>query len=1096
MIACYKYFNMRKSLVVILLTLCTLTASAQFYNGSQLKFGKNRVQYRDFIWTFYMFDDYDVYFYRDGQKLAAYAARYAEKQIRQLERKLESNLNDKIQFIIFNSLTDLKQSNIGLIEDDQYNTGGITKIVGKKVVIHFNGSYDDFEKSIRAGISNVLINQLLYGGSIGSQIKNSTLFILPDWYLNGLISYLSKNWNTEIDNRVKDGVQSGLYEKFNHLMGENAVYAGHSLWRYIAQTYGKSAIPNILHMTNISHSIENGFLYVIGASFKTLMQEWIEYYKELYSENNNKNLPDNSLLTKINDEARYSQLTVSPDGYYAAFVTNELGRYKIWLYDMNRQKKKKIYKAGFKLGENIDYSYPILQWHPSGQLLTFIIEKEGFPYLMLYNLDSKHTEERLLVNFEKVLDYAYSNNGRKLSMSAVRKGQSDIYIFDIAAGSHEQLTWDVYDDRNPKFIDNDTRIVFSSNRPSDTLTVTDDFPEEIPEYYDLFLYNYQTKSNILKRLTETKFASEKQPLLYEKGVISFLSDENGIYNQYVGRFDSVISRIDTTVHYRYFMEYFPVTNYTRNIIEHNATRKAGKITRIIYYDELYRMFVDEQLPFSVLKPVELQNTTYVEELQRLEKEKQKITDKQKDTKKEKERRKPGKRFRNVYKDEDTRERRIDIDNYQFEKQSIVKINGDKVGKTEFDPDREKTVKEDEFKLPKRRNYRVEYSFNELTTQVDFDFLNATYQPFTGGGPIYLNPGFNALFKVGLTDLLEDHRIVGGVRLNVNLVNNEYLFNYSNLENRLDKHIIFHRQTIEGIGDYSIVRFHTNELFYILSWPFNEAMSLKGTFTLRNDATVFLSTDQYNLQEPNQYENWLGLKGEFTYDDTRNIGLNLYYGTRYKIFGEYYQLADKNTRNIFVLGADFRHYTKIHRSFIWANRIAASISFGKNKLIYYMGGVDNWLFPKFAEETPIDFSQNYWFQTLATNMRGFKQNIRNGNSFFVINSELRFPVFRYFFNRPIKSDFLNNFQVLAFGDVGTAWTGWSPYSEENSLYTKYIEDGPLNITVEYQKEPVVGGFGLGVRSRILGYFLRADWAWGVEDWMLNKAVFYLSLSLDF
>ncbi|MCD4679609.1 MAG: hypothetical protein K8S00_04410, partial [Bacteroidales bacterium] len=82
----------------------------------------------------------------------------------------------------------------------------------------------------------------------------------------------------------------------------------------------------------------------------------------------------------------------------------------------------------------------------------------------------------------------------------------------------------------------------------------------------------------------------------------------------------------------------------------------------------------------------------------------------------------------------------------------------------------------------------------------------------------------------------------------------------------------------------------------------------------------------------------------------------------------------------------RKYIKIHRTFIWANRFAASTSFGNNRLIYYMGGVDNWLFPKFNNSVPVAFDQGYAYQTLATNMRGFDQNIRNGNSFFVYNTE--------------------------------------------------------------------------------------------------------------
>jgi hypothetical protein len=65
-----------------------------------------------------------------------------------------------------------------------------------------------------------------------------------------------------------------------------------------------------------------------------------------------------------------------------------------------------------------------------------------------------------------------------------------------------------------------------------------------------------------------------------------------------------------------------------------------------------------------------------------------------------------------------------------------------------------------------------------------------------------------------------------------------------------------------------------------------------------------------------------------------------------------------------------------------------------------------------------------------------------------------------------------------------------------LYTSYVSSGPLNISVEIQKEPLVGGFGFGARTTLLGYFVRGDVAWGVEDRKLGKALFYLSFSLDF
>jgi hypothetical protein len=118
-----------------------MNGKAQFYNGSQLSFGKSRVQFGDFFWTYYRFDKFDTYFYLNGKELAQFTAEYADKHIKEIELQLQSSLEEKIQFIIFNNLSDLKQSNIGLYGDwDYYNTGGVTRIIGGRVMIFFDGN--------------------------------------------------------------------------------------------------------------------------------------------------------------------------------------------------------------------------------------------------------------------------------------------------------------------------------------------------------------------------------------------------------------------------------------------------------------------------------------------------------------------------------------------------------------------------------------------------------------------------------------------------------------------------------------------------------------------------------------------------------------------------------------------------------------------------------------------------------------------------------------------------------------------------------------------------------------------------------------------
>jgi hypothetical protein len=162
----------------------------------------------------------------------------------------------------------------------------------------------------------------------------------------------------------------------------------------------------------------------------------------------------------------------------------------------------------------------------------------------------------------------------------------------------------------------------------------------------------------------------------------------------------------------------------------------------------------------------------------------------------------------------------------------------------------------------------------------------------------------------------------------------------------------------------------------------------------------------------------------------------------------------------------------------------------------MGGVDNWFSPSFDNTTNISQSQKYAYQTLATNMRGFFQNVRNGNSFAVINSELRFPIFKYFFKRSISSDFIENLQAISFGDVGTAWNGKSPYTDNSTTNTTIIDANPLLITINSKHDPLVAGIGWGLRTRLFGYFVRFDRAWGIQDGIILDPITYVSLSLDF
>ena len=1109
-----KLHNILRYFILLILLWVVIPAFPQFYNGSQLTFGKNRVQFIDKYWTFYKFNKFDTYFYLNGKPLALFTEKFASENISLIEKKLDYNLENKIQFIIFNTLSDLKESNIGLLSDEQYNIGGITHIVGAKVFLYYDGNHENLKRQIKAGIAQSVLNEMMYGVQITAKIKNSALLSLPDWYLQGLVSYMSDEWNVDMDNFVKDGILNGTYEKFNKLSGTDAVYAGHSIWKYIAEKYGEDKITSILYMTKISKSVESGFLYVLGVSFKTFTQDWIDYYdKKYYQYDKQLSLPEGEKLVKNKRSKKvFQQLKISPDGKYTAYVSNDIGKYKVWLYNSENKKTKKLMRVGPKLDEKTDYSIPIMAWHPLSKRLSIITEKKGKIFLYYYNIDENKFERTRLFDFQKVLSFSYSQNGKMLAMSGVINGQTDLFVYNLGAHTYEQITKDIYDDFNPVFIDNSKEIIFSSNRTSDTLKLHQKDSIQIPNSkQDIFLYDFANKNKILRRLTNTPSVNETNPLVINNNYISYLSNQNGIINRITARLDSSISFVDTTMHYRYFMTSYPQTNYPRSILGYDICPINGKLGEIIYNKGLYQIYSGDLADVNNLSKLELKNTPYMDECLKKYEQNQIKPSTLSNISQSSQINKTGtfdttvvkhKRFTSVYSSDTVQSRKkiiIDINNYSFSNETSSAKNKKDTTVVKTDSSKTKLAKTNEIPPLKQRNYDVEYSLNQLVSQVDFSYLNNTYQPFTNNGsPIFINPGFNALFKVGINDLLEDYRITGGVRLSVDMNNNEYILSFENLKRRLDKQILYDRQTLQSINDNSIIKDISNELLYMLKWPFSQVIGFKLTSLVRNDRSVYKSTDVANLQQADVYKTWAGLKGELTYDNTREKGLNIYYGTRWKLFAELYRQVDANDKQLNVVGFDIRNYQKISRTFIWANRFAASTSFGTQKLVYYMGGVDNWVLPtpKFDTNINVAKNQNYAYQTLATPMRGFIQNIRNGNSFAVINSELRFPIFRYLINRPLKSDFFNNFQIIAFGDIGSAWTGSNPFSDKNALYTQTFHNGPITVTIKTQQDPIVGGYGFGLRSRLLGYFIRADWAWGVEDGSIQPRVFYLSLGLDF
>jgi outer membrane protein assembly factor BamA len=272
----------------------------------------------------------------------------------------------------------------------------------------------------------------------------------------------------------------------------------------------------------------------------------------------------------------------------------------------------------------------------------------------------------------------------------------------------------------------------------------------------------------------------------------------------------------------------------------------------------------------------------------------------------------------------------------------------------------------------------------------------------------------------------------------------------------------------------------------------------------------------NIAEADRTSDYAGLRAEFVYDDSKVNGMNMIEGTRAKLRFENYAGIRSASESFRRITLDFRRYQKLHRDLMLALRLSVSQSGGPAPKQSTLGGMENWIGGQQEQIAtnpllvPNQYSQNrddyrdVFFLDFATNLRGFRQGKLTGNSHMLLNAELRIPLVKYIYRGNITSNFLRNLQLVAFSDIGTAWSGRGPFNRQNNLNTELIGFNPqpngtlppFGAVVTNFKNPFLIGYGAGVRTMLFGYYVKFDYGWGLENNVVNKPVAYLTLGYDF
>jgi hypothetical protein len=767
-----------------------------------------------------------------------------------------------------------------------------------------------------------------------------------------------------------------------------------------------------------------------------------------------------------------------------------LGKVQIRLKNLNTKDDYKIWGKGYKNAfQQTDLLYPLLCWHPSLPEFSFVTVEGKNINLYKHNLvDNTTISQKFPLAFQRIYSISYVDE-RYYVISASIEGVSDIFLYDTRGREYLNITSDYFDDLDGQFTtyNGEKGILFSSNRDEDHL-LPNKLDTLLPtNNFDIFFYpmsgpldqfGLRDASKSVERLTYTVGENERYPLVFDnQNSLIFLSGQSGIVNTFLKE------KIDS--------DPFPLTNLSRNIIAHSISDDGKSYYYTLYDQGKYKVYKSQLNVNSVKNQffTEQKRTTN-EQLQQYMIGKENLSNTNKRY-----------TFQSKFKDEENIKDIREVDTKPLVSTQSESSLPD-ISNRSASP----------FYNTQVTAAGLVFRFHDVTTKMDNSVLFEGLELFGGQNPQVNQVPMGFLAKASVSDLFEDHRLEGGIRVPSRFNGSEFFVTYDNNKKRIDRRMAIYRRVLTENRpleqqNNNLLKSGKEQIIgmYQLKYPLSVHTSIRGIGSLRFDRNFIKAQNEESFNNSIDREKRLGVRFEYVFDNTYNYSMNLLHGSRMKVYIEgmnqfEFDFIDGFNINLnqgftSVVGVDARHYIQVLQHSVLALRGASALSFGNKPNLYFLGGVNNQVFNSFDQSTPTG-NRNFAFQTNANHLRGFRSNIRNGTSFALINTELRLPIFHYLLGKNRGGSFIRNFQLVGFSDIGLAWYGASPYSADNPINTERVETNNIVLDIKYFRDPLVAGYGLGIRSAIFGYFVRLDYAYGVETRVIQKPRIHLSLGLDF
>lgn len=1038
-----------KKILFMLMIVWSCTSMTLFAQDGN--FGKNKVQYKNFNWSFIQTDHFDIYFYDGGTSIANFTATAAEEAYKSISKTMRYQLNNRIALMVYNSHNDFQQTNV-VGEYMEEGIGGVTELFKNRVVVPFEGSYRQFRHVIHHELVHAVMNDMFYGGSIQSIISNNIRMQLPLWISEGFAEYEALRWDTNSDMFMRDATINTYLPPIQYLGGYFAYRGGQSVFFYIANKYGEQKIADILHRIKSLRNIDAGFKSAIGLSVEELSERWQKEQKVLYWPDVAKREEPEDFASRITNHVKENNFyntspAISPQGDKIAFISDRDDYFDVYVISTIDNKIKKVVDGQrTKNFEELHLLTPGISWSPDGKRIALAAKSGARDAIYLIDVNNGD-EEKIELELDGIFSVDWSRQGDKIVFVGNTSTQSDIYTYDLQSKQLVNVTEDPFSDADPMFSPDGKKIYFVSDRKNHLSKnmIPANFRMVRFDYSQLDIYSIEPSTGNITRITNDDHSDETSPVVSPDGTkLLYVSDRNGNGNVYER---NLVTNEDR-----------PITNSITGVYQLSVSADGNKLAFSALNKAGFDIFL-LKTPFEKkLDVAQIEPTEYIK------RENRAVQDKKDSTSATTTVTTSIADSGSVYGENV----RIDFNNYVFVEEDVKSRDGDFVS------------------TPTPKTLAITGNIDD-----DSNFIVNKYKLNFSPDIVYGNAAFSTFYGVqgttmmAFSDMLGDHQIYFLTNLLLDLKNSDYVLAYLYLPSYID---------------YGIQGYHSARFLY-LEDPFGASLYRFRTWGISANASLPL--DRFNRLEfglswmnllrenleytllPNQKRSLIIPSVSYVHDNTLWGYTSPNNGSRYNMNAMLSPKLGSNSLDFQTYTADYRKYFKFWKTYSFVMRYSGGISVGKNAQRFFIGGTDGWINREFENGgIPIVNIEDFAFLTPALPLRGYNYNVLNGTKYALMNYELRYPFIQYLVTGGLPIA-IGNITGATFIDVGSAWTRESSFRG----FAKDVQGRTVS-------QDLLIGTGMGIRMFLFGLPLKIDVAWSYHGEGFSVPKYYFSLGGDF